>query len=63
MAQLEHERAVALAEQELLERLRAEELLFQQVRHGREGSGGPRTSGTSLGVHSLRDKNPSALVT
>ncbi|XP_005407927.1 PREDICTED: DPY30 domain-containing protein 1 [Chinchilla lanigera] len=30
MAQLEHERAVALAEQELLERLRAEELLFQQ---------------------------------
>ncbi|XP_023557078.1 DPY30 domain-containing protein 1 [Octodon degus] len=30
MAQLQHERAVAKAEQELLERLRAEELLFQQ---------------------------------
>ncbi|KAM6156645.1 DPY30 domain-containing protein 1 [Erethizon dorsatum] len=30
MAQLEYERAVALAERELQERLRAEELLFQQ---------------------------------
>ncbi|XP_010627848.1 DPY30 domain-containing protein 1 isoform X3 [Fukomys damarensis] len=30
MAQLEHERALALVEQELQEKLRAEELLFQQ---------------------------------
>uniref|UniRef100_A0A0P6J2L7 DPY30 domain-containing protein 1 n=1 Tax=Heterocephalus glaber TaxID=10181 RepID=A0A0P6J2L7_HETGA len=30
MAQLEHERTLALVEQELLEKLRAEELLFQQ---------------------------------
>ncbi|XP_017206020.2 DPY30 domain-containing protein 1 isoform X2 [Oryctolagus cuniculus] len=30
MAQLEHERELALMEQEMLERLRAEELLFQQ---------------------------------
>ena len=32
MAQLEREREVALKEQEMMERLRAEELLFQQVR-------------------------------
>ena len=32
MAQLEHEREVALMEQEMMERLKAEELLFQQVR-------------------------------
>ena len=32
MAQLEHERQIALMEQEMMERLKAEELLFQQVR-------------------------------
>ena len=32
MVQLEHEREVALMEQEMMERLKAEQLLFQQVR-------------------------------
>lgn len=32
MAELEHERELALMEQEMMERLKAEELLLQQVR-------------------------------
>lgn len=32
MIKLEHERELALMEQEMLERLKAEEILFQQVR-------------------------------
>lgn len=32
MADLEHERELALMEQEMKERLKAEELMFQQVR-------------------------------
>lgn len=36
MADLKHERELARLEQERLERLKAEELLFQQVRQGRE---------------------------
>lgn len=32
MIELEHERELAMMEQEMLERLKAEELLFQQVR-------------------------------
>lgn len=32
MAELERERELALTEQEMMERLKAEELIFQQVR-------------------------------
>lgn len=39
MANLERERELAEIEQEMMERLKAEELLFQQVRHAREFGG------------------------
>ena len=48
MAQLEHERELAVMEQEMMERLKAEELLFQQVRQ--ESSVVIGTSGVTLGV-------------
>ena len=45
MVQLEHEREVALMEQEMMERLKAEQLLFQQVRP--ESSVVPRAPGVA----------------
>lgn len=39
MADLERERELALMEQEMMERLKAEELMFQQVRQVRECRG------------------------
>lgn len=39
MIDLEHERELAVIEQEMMERLKAEELLFQQVRQAREFRG------------------------
>lgn len=48
MAQLERERELAVMEQEMMERLKAEELLFQQVRQ--ESSVLIGTSGVTLGV-------------
>lgn len=39
MIDLEHERQLAQMEQEMMERLKAEELLFQQVRQELKGDG------------------------
>lgn len=39
MIDLEHERHLAQMEQEMMERLKAEELLFQQVRQGLKWDG------------------------
>lgn len=39
MIDLEHERQLAQMEQEMMERLKAEELLFQQVRQGLKWDG------------------------
>lgn len=51
MADLEHERELAVIEQEMMERLKAEELLFQQVRQDKCGSlGVTGVSGVSLSV-------------
>lgn len=47
MADLERERELALMEQEMMERLKAEELMFQQVRQVREVTG---ISSINLGV-------------
>ena len=40
MADLERERELAAIEREMMERLKAEELLFQQVRRDKRGSSG-----------------------
>lgn len=60
MADLQHEREVARLEQERLERLKAEELMFQQVRQVREPEATELAVSASLWCSPLAERLPTA---